>query len=164
MVGALKKSFASKEANWIKESVQAAANFEDGLYEQAVLEAIRKLSGTKPWQRIHMYINKHASRLQRCTPDNGRAKFVGQTDNGRAKFSSLSLELSDIFLLFFVYFDRSRDLQCLDCSFLTQNSVDQIIKYAAYKFSTFKMMSKDKNDLRYVLTALLAKGERELNS
>uniref|UniRef100_A0A1B0A9C5 Uncharacterized protein n=1 Tax=Glossina pallidipes TaxID=7398 RepID=A0A1B0A9C5_GLOPL len=42
MVGALKESFASKESNWIKEPVQAATNFEDGLYVQAVLEAIRK--------------------------------------------------------------------------------------------------------------------------
>uniref|UniRef100_A0A1A9V9H9 Uncharacterized protein n=1 Tax=Glossina austeni TaxID=7395 RepID=A0A1A9V9H9_GLOAU len=42
MVDALKESFASKESNWIKESMQAAANFEDGLYVQAVLEAIRK--------------------------------------------------------------------------------------------------------------------------
>uniref|UniRef100_A0A1B0GE71 Uncharacterized protein n=1 Tax=Glossina morsitans morsitans TaxID=37546 RepID=A0A1B0GE71_GLOMM len=47
MVGALKESFGSKESNWIKEPVRAAANSEDGLYVQAVLEAIRK-----SWQRV----------------------------------------------------------------------------------------------------------------
>lgn len=54
MVGALKESFASKESSWVKEPVQAAATFEDGLYVQAVLEAIRKSSETKSWQKVHI--------------------------------------------------------------------------------------------------------------
>uniref|UniRef100_A0A1B0F9J5 GPAT/DHAPAT C-terminal domain-containing protein n=1 Tax=Glossina morsitans morsitans TaxID=37546 RepID=A0A1B0F9J5_GLOMM len=54
MVCALKESFSSKQANWIKEPVQAAANFEDGLYVQAVLEVIRKSSVTKSWQRVRI--------------------------------------------------------------------------------------------------------------
>ncbi|TMW46307.1 hypothetical protein DOY81_008615 [Sarcophaga bullata] len=54
MIGALKESFASKESSWVKEPVQAAATFEDGLYVQAVLEAIRKSSETKSWQRVQI--------------------------------------------------------------------------------------------------------------
>uniref|UniRef100_A0A1B0AH50 Uncharacterized protein n=1 Tax=Glossina pallidipes TaxID=7398 RepID=A0A1B0AH50_GLOPL len=54
MVGALKESFDSKESNWIKGSVQATANFEDGLHVPVVLEAIRKLSETKFWQRLQI--------------------------------------------------------------------------------------------------------------
>lgn len=54
MIGALKESFAVKESSWVKEPVQAAATFEDGLYVQAVLEAIRKSSETKSWQRIQI--------------------------------------------------------------------------------------------------------------
>uniref|UniRef100_A0A1A9UDJ7 Uncharacterized protein n=1 Tax=Glossina austeni TaxID=7395 RepID=A0A1A9UDJ7_GLOAU len=55
MVGALKESFAGKESNWIKEPAQAAANFEDVIYVQAVLEAIRKSTETKSW---HVYYAK----------------------------------------------------------------------------------------------------------
>uniref|UniRef100_A0A1B0GE95 BACK domain-containing protein n=1 Tax=Glossina morsitans morsitans TaxID=37546 RepID=A0A1B0GE95_GLOMM len=54
MVEALKESFASKESNWIKEPVQAAASFEDGLYVQSVLQAIRKSSETKSWQTVQI--------------------------------------------------------------------------------------------------------------
>lgn len=52
MVGALKDAFAQKDSSWAKEHVQAAATFEDGLYVQAVLEAIRKSSETRTWQRV----------------------------------------------------------------------------------------------------------------
>ncbi|XP_061387734.1 glucose-fructose oxidoreductase domain-containing protein 1 [Musca vetustissima] len=54
MIGALKESFAVKESSWVKEPVQAAATFEDGLYVQAVLEAVRKSSETKSWQRVQI--------------------------------------------------------------------------------------------------------------
>lgn len=54
MIAALKESFAAKESSWVKEPVQAAATFEDGLYVQAVLEAIRKSSDTKTWQRVQI--------------------------------------------------------------------------------------------------------------
>ncbi|CAD7015188.1 glucose-fructose oxidoreductase domain-containing protein 1 [Ceratitis capitata] len=54
MVGALKEAFADKDASWVKEPVQAAATFEDGLYVQAVLDAIRKSSETKSWQRVRI--------------------------------------------------------------------------------------------------------------
>lgn len=52
MVGALKEAFAQKDSSWVKEHVQAAATFEDGLYVQAVLEAIRKSSDSRTWQRV----------------------------------------------------------------------------------------------------------------
>lgn len=54
MIGALKEAFSSHETNWIKEPVQAAANFEDGLYVQAVLDAIRKSSDTRSWIRVEI--------------------------------------------------------------------------------------------------------------
>ena len=52
MVGALKEAFAGKD--WVKEPVQAASTFEDGLYVQAVLEAIGKSSECKSWQRVQV--------------------------------------------------------------------------------------------------------------
>lgn len=50
MVSALRESFASD--TWVKEPVQAAATFEDGLYVQAVLDAIRKSSDTRSWVKV----------------------------------------------------------------------------------------------------------------
>lgn len=52
MVGALKEAFSQKDSSWVKEHVQVAATFEDGLYVQAVLEAIRKSSDSRTWQRV----------------------------------------------------------------------------------------------------------------
>lgn len=54
MVGALKEAFAQKESSWVKEPVQAAATFEDGLYVQAVLDAIRKSSESRSWTKVEI--------------------------------------------------------------------------------------------------------------
>ncbi|XP_055547035.1 glucose-fructose oxidoreductase domain-containing protein 1 [Wyeomyia smithii] len=56
MVGALRDAFhPTKEATgWIKEPVQAAATFEDGLYVQAVLDAIRKSSEERCWAKVQI--------------------------------------------------------------------------------------------------------------
>ncbi|XP_037958628.1 glucose-fructose oxidoreductase domain-containing protein 2 [Teleopsis dalmanni] len=52
MIGALKEAFGAEEASWVKEPVLAAATFEDGLYVQAVLEAIHNSSNLRSWQRV----------------------------------------------------------------------------------------------------------------
>lgn len=51
MVGALKEAFATS-TGWAKEAVSSAANFNDALYVQIVLEAIRKSSETRNWVKI----------------------------------------------------------------------------------------------------------------
>uniref|UniRef100_A0A336MT20 CSON000849 protein n=1 Tax=Culicoides sonorensis TaxID=179676 RepID=A0A336MT20_CULSO len=51
------------QVNWIKTPVQLAANFEDGLYVQAVLDAIRKSSDERAWKRVQIVSespNSHA--------------------------------------------------------------------------------------------------------
>lgn len=53
MVGALKEAFATS-SGWAKESVSSAANFNDALYVQAVLEAIRKSSLSRTWTKVDM--------------------------------------------------------------------------------------------------------------
>lgn len=55
MVTALKEAFTVPEnssAAWIKEPVKSAATFEDALYVQAVLEAIKKSSDDRCWIRV----------------------------------------------------------------------------------------------------------------
>uniref|UniRef100_A0A1Y1L6E3 Gfo/Idh/MocA-like oxidoreductase N-terminal domain-containing protein n=1 Tax=Photinus pyralis TaxID=7054 RepID=A0A1Y1L6E3_PHOPY len=54
MVGALREAFlpVKENAGWVKEPVSLAANFEDGLYVQAVLSAIRESSRTLQWVRV----------------------------------------------------------------------------------------------------------------
>lgn len=54
MIGALKEAFlpVKEKAGWIKEPVCLAATFEDGLYVQAVLDAIRKSSQTREWAKV----------------------------------------------------------------------------------------------------------------
>lgn len=57
MVGNLASAFHFDQSKggqltWIKEPVQTAATFEDGLYVQAVLDAIRKSSDERTWQRV----------------------------------------------------------------------------------------------------------------
>jgi predicted dehydrogenase len=46
-----------KVFHWAKEAVNLAANFEDGLYIQAVIEAIKFSSKNKEWVRINHEIN-----------------------------------------------------------------------------------------------------------
>ena len=53
MVGALKEAFATS-TGWAKDAVSSAANFNDALYVQAVLEAIRKSSENRTWVKIDM--------------------------------------------------------------------------------------------------------------
>ncbi|XP_018577782.1 glucose-fructose oxidoreductase domain-containing protein 2 [Anoplophora glabripennis] len=54
MVSALREAFlpVNEKAGWIKEPVCSAANFEDGLYVQAVLSAIRQSSQTRQWVKV----------------------------------------------------------------------------------------------------------------
>lgn len=54
MVSALREAFlpVNDQAGWIKEPVTTAANFEDGLYVQAVLSAIRQSSQTRQWVKV----------------------------------------------------------------------------------------------------------------
>lgn len=52
MVSALRESFVQEQSSWVKEPVQSAATFEDGLYVQAVLDAIRKSSDSKCWTKV----------------------------------------------------------------------------------------------------------------
>ncbi|XP_056641736.1 glucose-fructose oxidoreductase domain-containing protein 1 [Diorhabda carinulata] len=54
MVAALREAFLpnNEKEGWIKEPVEAAATFEDGLYVQAVLSAIRESSQTRQWVKV----------------------------------------------------------------------------------------------------------------
>lgn len=52
MVSALRESFIQEQSSWIKEPVQAAATFEDGLYVQAVIDAVRRSSESKNWIKV----------------------------------------------------------------------------------------------------------------
>lgn len=54
MVGALKEAFTS--SGWKKEAVASAANFNDALYVQAVLEAIRTSSENRTWAKVDLDI------------------------------------------------------------------------------------------------------------
>lgn len=48
------QSEAQHQVSWVKEPVQLAANFQDGLYVQAVLDAICKSSDERSWQRVNI--------------------------------------------------------------------------------------------------------------
>ncbi|XP_055686724.1 glucose-fructose oxidoreductase domain-containing protein 1 [Lutzomyia longipalpis] len=54
MVGALREAFlpVQEQTGWIKEPVQMAATFEDGLYVQAVLDAIQRSSEQRTWIKV----------------------------------------------------------------------------------------------------------------
>lgn len=52
MIGALRESFVQEQSSWVKEPVQAAATFEDGLYVQAVLDAVRRSNESKNWIKV----------------------------------------------------------------------------------------------------------------
>lgn len=56
MVSALKEAFSpvKEKAGWVKEPVCTAASFEDGLYVQAVLSAIRQSSQTRQWVKVNI--------------------------------------------------------------------------------------------------------------
>ncbi|KAF2904178.1 hypothetical protein ILUMI_01998 [Ignelater luminosus] len=56
MVGALREAFlpVKEKAGWVKEPVCLAAGFDDGLYVQAVLSAIRQSSQTLQWVRVNI--------------------------------------------------------------------------------------------------------------
>jgi predicted dehydrogenase len=56
MVGALREAFhpVQEQAGWVKEPVQLAATFEDGLYVNCVLDAIRKSSNERTWVKVEM--------------------------------------------------------------------------------------------------------------
>lgn len=52
MVKGLRESFVPEQSNWIKEPVKSAATFEDGLYVQAVIDAIRKSNENRAWTQV----------------------------------------------------------------------------------------------------------------
>lgn len=54
MVGALREAFLPVEdkRGWVKEPVALAATFEDGLYVQAVIDALQKSSSNKEWVKV----------------------------------------------------------------------------------------------------------------
>lgn len=56
MVSALREAFlpVKEKAGWIKEPVCGAASFEDGLYVQAVLSAIRQSSQSRQWVKVNI--------------------------------------------------------------------------------------------------------------
>lgn len=56
MVSALREAFlpVKEKAGWVKEPVCSAATFEDGLYVQAVLSAIRESSQTRQWVKVNI--------------------------------------------------------------------------------------------------------------
>jgi len=56
MIGALREAFMPVEdkRGWIKEPVALAANFEDGLYVQAVINALRKSNSSKEWVKVNI--------------------------------------------------------------------------------------------------------------
>ncbi|XP_033209406.1 glucose-fructose oxidoreductase domain-containing protein 1 [Belonocnema kinseyi] len=54
MIGALREAFMPVEdkRGWIKEPVFSAATFEDGLYVQAVIDALRQSSKRREWRKV----------------------------------------------------------------------------------------------------------------
>lgn len=56
MVAALREAFlpVHEQTGWIKSPVECAATFVDGLYVQAVLDAIRKSNEEKKWVPVHV--------------------------------------------------------------------------------------------------------------
>ena len=54
MIGALKEAFMPVEdkRGWIKEPVSSAATFEDGLYVQAVIDALRQSNKRREWTKV----------------------------------------------------------------------------------------------------------------
>lgn len=56
MIGALREAFQPVEdkRGWIKEPVATAATFEDGLYVQAVIDAMRRSSKTREWIKVNV--------------------------------------------------------------------------------------------------------------
>lgn len=65
MVMALRDAFASRAhgQGWAKEPADSAASFEDGLYVQAVMEAVRQSSQMRQWVRVQLLQdeNRHKS-------------------------------------------------------------------------------------------------------
>lgn len=56
-VGALKKSFLLYDdpRKWDKSQLVSAATFEDALYIQTVISAIRKSNSTGSWEKVQYY-------------------------------------------------------------------------------------------------------------
>lgn len=56
MIGALREAFQPVEdkRGWIKEPVSLAATFEDGLYIQAVIDALRQSNKKREWTKVTM--------------------------------------------------------------------------------------------------------------
>uniref|UniRef100_A0A182T869 Gfo/Idh/MocA-like oxidoreductase N-terminal domain-containing protein n=1 Tax=Anopheles maculatus TaxID=74869 RepID=A0A182T869_9DIPT len=78
LVGALRDAFhPNKEsAGWIKEPVQAAATFEDGLYVQAVLDAIRKSSNERCWTKVNICTESPTNQQKQNVLANAAARIA----------------------------------------------------------------------------------------
>lgn len=67
MVGALRESFVQEPGRWVKEPVRAAATFEDGLYVQAVLDAIRASSESRSWMKVNVMSESPVTQAKRMS-------------------------------------------------------------------------------------------------
>jgi predicted dehydrogenase len=56
MIGALREAFLPVEdkRGWVKEPVALAATFEDGLYVQAVIDALKKSNANREWVKVNV--------------------------------------------------------------------------------------------------------------
>lgn len=56
MIGALREAFLPVEdkRGWVKEPVAQAATFEDGLYVQAVIDALKKSNANREWVKVNV--------------------------------------------------------------------------------------------------------------
>lgn len=81
MVGALRESFVQEPGSWVKEPVRAAATFEDGLYVQAVLDAIRQSSDTRSWVKVNVMTESPMS----------HAKLMSTSAAAAARISSVAM-------------------------------------------------------------------------
>lgn len=60
MIGSLREAFQCVEdkKGWIKEPVSSAATFEDGLYVQAVIDALRQSNKRREWTKVNIMIEE----------------------------------------------------------------------------------------------------------
>lgn len=56
MIAALREAFQSVEdkKGWVKEPVFSASTFDDGLYVQAVIDALRQSNRQREWAKVNM--------------------------------------------------------------------------------------------------------------
>lgn len=67
MIGSIRESFIQEQNSWVKEPVRSAATFEDGLYVQAVLDAIRQSNESKMWVKINQIKESPTNHAKKMT-------------------------------------------------------------------------------------------------